>query len=189
MRDLKRALLISRAWCQCTVPVIWTKPVFSSRDPKALTEFIKVLRLANSFFNYAGFVRRLNFAPLHGTLQDRQLVEFAVCNRLERLVLTDSRYIGSRTLAKVLGQMKDLVAVDLSGVLTTNDGVLKTIASTCTKLQGINLTKCNQITDEGVVALAKQAKCLRRVSFKLVLAHGHLAKRNLFRLRLPNVEN
>lgn len=164
IKDLKRALLISRAWCQCTVPVIWTKPVFSSRDSKTLTECIKILRMANSFFNYARFVRRLNFAPLHGTLQDRQLIEFAVCSRLERLVLTDSRYIGSRTLAKVLGQMKDLVAVDLSGVLTTNDGVLKTIAATCTKLQGINLTKCNQITDDGVVALAKQAKYLRRVS-------------------------
>lgn len=147
--------------------MIWTKPVFTSRDQKTLTECIKVLRLANPSFHYARFVRRLNFAPLHGTLQDRQLIEFAVCSRLERLVLTDSRYIGSRTLAKVLGQMKELVAVDLSGVLTTNDGVLKTIAATCTKLQGINLTKCNQITDEGLVALAKQAKCLRRVSSEL----------------------
>lgn len=164
MRDLKSALLISRAWCQCTVPVIWSRPTFSSRDSKPISDIIRVLRSVNSSFNYARFVRRLNFAPIHKTLQDAQLVEFAVCSRLERLVLTDSRHIGSRTLSKVLGQMKDLVAVDLAGVLTTNDGVLNIIASTCTKLQGINLTKCSQITDDGVITLAKQAKYLRRVS-------------------------
>lgn len=164
MRDLKNALLISRAWCQCTVPIMWTKPSFSAKDPKTITDMIKVLRSSNSSFHYARFIRRLNFGPLHGTLQDAQLVEFAVCSRLERLVLTGSRYIGSRTLGKVLGQMKDLVAVDLSGVTTTNDGVLRTIGTTCTKLQGINLTGCRQITDEGIISLAEQVKYLRRVS-------------------------
>jgi F-box and leucine-rich repeat protein GRR1 len=166
------------------VPIIWTKPSFSAKDPKAITDAIKVLRSPNSTFQYARFVRRLNFGPLHGTLQDAQLVEFAVCSRLERLVLTGSRYIGSRTLGKVLGQMKDLVAVDLSGVTTTNDGVLRTIGTTCTKLQGINLTGCRQITDEGVIALAEQVKHLRRVS--LINSQNYVRLNKLPRSKLPN---
>ncbi|KAJ9101185.1 hypothetical protein QFC21_003404 [Naganishia friedmannii] len=163
MRDLKNALLISRAWCQCTVPMVWTKPTMTSKDTKTISDIIKVLRSPNPAFHYGRFVRRLNFAPLHGILQDAQLIEFAVCSRLERLVLSGSRFIGSRTLGKVLGQMKELVAIDLAGVTTTNDEVLKVIANTCKKLQGINLTGCNQITDEGLVAFAEQAKHLRRI--------------------------
>lgn len=165
-RDLQSALLVSRTWCQCAIPLIWAKPSIPHKE--ALRKIVHVIRKPSTTFEYAKFIKRINFVNVFTTLQDAQLMEFAACTRVERLTLTSARNIGSATLCHVLSKMPDLVAIDLANVMTTNDDVLKTIAATTTRLQGINLTSCIFVTDEGLIALARASKMLRRLKICLL---------------------
>lgn len=176
-RDIQSAMLVSRSWCICAVSTIWSKPSCPSRE--ALTGLIRVLRtcpppedLQNgrprssrppATFPYASFIRRLNFVPLRGSLTNEQLLEFAYCTRVERLTLAGNRGLGTETLIHLLSNMREMVAVDLSGVTATTDAVLAAVAAASDRLQGVNITGCSEVSDAGVLALAQGGRLLRRV--------------------------
>jgi hypothetical protein len=76
--------------------------------------------------------------------------------------------LSSDALRKVLGEMECLNWVDLTGVEGVDDSVLEVIGANCPRLQGAHLGTCKGVGDEGIIALAKGCKVLRRVS-RLVL--------------------
>ncbi|KZT60773.1 RNI-like protein, partial [Calocera cornea HHB12733] len=165
--DLHASLLVSRQWCQCTVELLWHKPVFTKVS--ALFKLISVLSLARPdatsplTFPYPVFLRRLNFALLGPDCTDSIFARLSLCTRLERLTLANCTALTSRALATILPQLRQLVALDCTNVHDLDDTALTAIAAACTRLQGVNLSNCAKLTDDGILALATHARLLRRV--------------------------
>lgn len=160
-RDLYHALLISRAWCECAVELLWHRPTFTRLS--TLVKLITVISRPDHTFTYARFIKRLNFLFLGIDLRDVLFSRFKLCDRLERLNLVNCSNISEDALCDVLTKFPNLIAIDLSAVVDTSDRVIHGLALVAKRLQGINLTGCNRVTDAGVLDLARECTNLRRV--------------------------
>ncbi|CAL1701042.1 unnamed protein product [Somion occarium] len=165
-RDLYHALLVSRAWCECTVELLWHRPSFTKLS--TLGKMMRVLARDDQTFIYARFIRRLNFLYLGADLTDSLFGRLAQCVRLERLTLINCNSLTDGALARVLPCCPNLVALDLTGVVETSDRAIVALASSTKKLQGINLGGCKKLTDKAVLALAANCPLLRRVKLSHV---------------------
>ncbi|KAI0952254.1 hypothetical protein AcV7_008126 [Taiwanofungus camphoratus] len=165
-RDLYNALLVSRAWCECSVELLWYRPSFSRLS--TLVKMMRVLSRADQTFLYAQFIRRLNFLYLGSDLTDSLLSRLAQCVRLERLTLINCSAISDDGLMRVLPCCPNLVALDLTGVTEVTDKSIVALASSTKKLQGINLGGCKKLTSVAVLALAQNCPLLRRVKLSNV---------------------
>ncbi|KAF8076571.1 hypothetical protein FPV67DRAFT_1559009 [Lyophyllum atratum] len=160
-RDLLSALRVSRKWCECSVELLWHKPVFPKYE--TLKKMSRRLIAPHKTFTYARFIRRLNLSTLSAAVKDDILSTFASCDRLERLTLINCDNITEHTLARVLPCFPNLVAVDLTGVVNTTNEAVIGLAYAAKRLQGINLAGCDNVSDEGIMAFAKNCPMLRRV--------------------------
>ncbi len=160
-RDLYTSLRVCRAWCECAVELLWHKPGFTSFE--TLEKMAKLLGAQNQTFTYSSFIRRLNFIALAKNLNDDVFAALANCDRLERLTLVNCVLLTPTVLTRVLPSFPNLVAIDVSGVISTTDEAVIGLASSAKRLQGINLTGCKNVTDDGVLALAENCPFLRRV--------------------------
>ncbi|KAI0082474.1 RNI-like protein [Panus rudis PR-1116 ss-1] len=165
-KDLYSALLVSRAWCECSVELLWHRPSFNKLS--TLGKMMRVLARDDQTFLYARFIRRLNFLYLGADLTDSLFSRLAQCVRLERLTLINCNQLTDGALARVLPCCPNLVALDLTGVVETTDRAVVALASSTKKLQGINLGGCKKLTDKGVLALAVNCPLLRRVKLSHV---------------------
>ncbi|KAF8631598.1 hypothetical protein AX15_002346 [Amanita polypyramis BW_CC] len=160
-RDLFSCLRVSRIWCECAVELLWHKPGFPKYD--TLEKMSKLLTRPDQSFNYAHFIRRLNFLSLGTQLKDDVFSVFARCDRLERLTLVNCEHISSTALSRILPCFTDLVAIDLSGAARTNNDAIISLALSAKRLQGINLAGCTEVSDAGIITLALNCPLLRRV--------------------------
>ena len=165
-RDIYHALLVSRAWCECSVELLWHRPSFSKLQ--TLGKMIRIFSRDNQTFLYARFIRRLNFLQLGPELTDSLFSRLAQCVRLERLTLINCSSISDAALTRVLPCCPNLVALDLTGVHETTDRAIVALASSTKRLQGINLSGCKKLTDNGLLALAANCPLLRRVKLSNV---------------------
>ena len=160
-RDLHSSLRVSRTWCECAVELLWHRPSFPD-----LTRFIQLLHVINAddkMFDYARFIRRLNFLSLGRELTDGFFLRLERCVKLERLTLIGCVEISDEALTKILPLCPNLVALDLTNISSTTDRSIIALAQSATKLQGLNLGGCKHITDEGLLALAANCSLLRRI--------------------------
>lgn len=165
-RDLYSSLLVSRAWCECAVELLWHRPSFSD-----LTRFVQMLQVIGSdekTFDYARFVRRLNFIYLSRDLTDSLFIRLAKCSKLERLTLVNCVELSDEALSRVLPLCPNLVALDLTNITACTDRSLIALARSATKLQGLNLGGCKNVTDEGIAAIASHCPLLRRIKLSNV---------------------
>ncbi|KAG6903472.1 hypothetical protein C0995_005495 [Termitomyces sp. Mi166 len=160
-RDVLNAVRVSRKWCECSVELLWHKPVFPKYD--TLKKMSKRLVAPNQTFTYARFIRRLNLSTLSSHVKDDILTTFASCDRLERLTLISCENITDHALSRVLPCFPNLVAVDLTAVINTTDEAIVGLAHAAKRLQGINLAGCSKVSDEGILAFAENCPMLRRV--------------------------
>jgi F-box and leucine-rich repeat protein GRR1 len=160
-RDLHSALLVSRAWCQCSVELLWHKPSFSGLA--SLFKLLHIITRKDQIFSYATFIRRLNFANQALDLNDQLFQRLSSCIRLERLTLVGCSLLTDTALIKVFTACPNLVALDLTHVTEVTDKSVIALATSARKLQGINLGYCKKVTDEGIFALAHLCPLLRRV--------------------------
>lgn len=179
-RDLKTCLLVSHLWCQVGVEILWHKPTFYRLN--TLYRLLDVIdppvdmykidpetfipSAPRPTFNYAQYIRRLNLMNITEGVDDRVFMRLRSCTRLERLTLQGCSKLTDDALETVLGHgnMPDIVALDLTNVKLLTDVTISAIAIGCPRLQGLNLTGCSRLTDEGVVKVAECARLLRRVS-------------------------
>ncbi|KAG5341945.1 hypothetical protein C0989_006788 [Termitomyces sp. Mn162] len=160
-RDILNAVRVSRKWCECSVELLWHKPVFPKYE--TLEKMSRRLVAPNQTFTYASFIRRLNLSTLGIHVKDDVLTTFASCDRLERLTLIDCENITDHALSRVLPCFSNLVAVDLTGVTNASDEAVIGLAHAAKRLQGINLAGCSRVSDEGILAFAENCPMLRRV--------------------------
>ncbi|KAH9819551.1 hypothetical protein DFH28DRAFT_28253 [Melampsora americana] len=161
--DLRRALLVCKAWCQCGVELLWHKPTFASTS--CLIKMLVSLANKNPTFPYITFIRRLNFSGIADHMTDHILLRLINCTRLERLTLSGCNSISDNSIIKILTNSTDLVALDLSDCKLVTDLAIEAVGQNCKLLQGLNLSGCKAITDHGLRSL-KDCKALRRLKLK-----------------------
>ncbi|KAJ7284001.1 RNI-like protein [Mycena rebaudengoi] len=161
VKDLHTALQVCRTWCECSVELLWHKPAFPSFA--TLAKMTALIDSPDQTFDYANFIRRLNFLSLGKELKDRTFTILARCDRLERLTLVNCEYISANALNQVLPAFANLVAIDLTGVVNTSNTAIVGLATSAHRLQGINLAGCKRVSDRGILALARHCPLLRRV--------------------------
>lgn len=161
-KDIYSCLLVSRLWCECSVELLWHKPIVTK-----MAAFFKMIQVVGkegeSTFAYASFIRRLNCVALAADMNDLLFSRLTACTRLERLTLIGCAGLSDDTIAKLLQCCPNLVALDLTNVAEVSDVAILQLAATSPRLQGINLGGCKKVTDVGIVELAKSCPLLRRV--------------------------
>ncbi|KIY74192.1 RNI-like protein [Cylindrobasidium torrendii FP15055 ss-10] len=161
LRDLYSTLRVCRAWCECSVELLWYKPTID--HGQTLSRISRILASPNQTFTYAGFVRRLNFLALSDRLTDQVFANFVSCVRLERLTLVGCNKLSSATLAQVIPNFTNLVAIDASGVRSVTDDLIIGVARTAPRIQGLNLTGCSLVTDAAIMEVARNCPQMRRI--------------------------
>ncbi|VDC04105.1 unnamed protein product [Peniophora sp. CBMAI 1063] len=160
-RDIHSCLLVCRAWCSCSVELLWHKPLLTS--PRALQSLINALARPDASFTYGQFIRRLNLLSVPKEVNDLHLARLTRCTRLERLTLVGCSGLSDDAVANLIVHLRDLVAVDLSGVHRASDKTVYALADNCPKLQGVNLQDCSKVSSRAVLTLAYNCPLLRRV--------------------------
>ncbi|KAI9609310.1 hypothetical protein H4Q26_007260 [Puccinia striiformis f. sp. tritici PST-130] len=181
--DLRRALLVCKAWCQCGIELLWHKPTFPSTS--CLIKMLVSLASKTQTFPYIKFIRRLNFSGIADHMTDHILLRLVNCTRLERLTLSGCNAITDDSIIKILKNSKDLVALDLpivnlSPIITPvynhskilklkycekiTDAALITVATSCPLLLEVDLVGCRLITDASLWMLWKHSSHLRELS-------------------------
>ncbi|WWD06057.1 hypothetical protein V865_004142 [Kwoniella europaea PYCC6329] len=165
-KSLLSASLVSRSWCLCAFPMIWTRPQISSIITLAsLIRVVSPPEGRTTTLPYATTIRRLHLTQLSNTLTDMLFSRLSACTRLERLTISNCVGLSSKAIIHVISHLHDLVSIDLSGITQVDDGVLEELARSCGKLQAVNLSDCRLIGDEGVRALGEGCRLLRRAKF------------------------
>lgn len=129
-----------------------------------LIAFLRVIQSPNPSLPYSETVRRLNLLTLAENITDELLLGLRYCTRIERLTLPGLTLVSSKALRTVVSQMPGMMAIDLSKSPAVNNSVVRQIAETCRKLQGLNLADCVKVEDEGILLVAKNNRLMRRVS-------------------------
>ncbi|THH03426.1 hypothetical protein EW146_g10447, partial [Bondarzewia mesenterica] len=161
LADLRNTLMVSRAWCECSVELLWHKP--SIPDYPTVIKIMQVLARDDQTFTYSQFIRRLNFLSVGPDLADNVFARLAQCTRLERITLVNCTALSDHAIARTVPSFKNLVAIDLSSVSAVTENTVLALAKNCRKLQGINLFGCQRVTSFGILALAENCPLLRRV--------------------------
>ncbi len=159
--DLRRCILVCKSWCLSGVELLWHRPAFYKAS--SLYKMVHTLSLPNQSFEYATFIRRLNFSVLGDELDNATFQRMASCVRLERLTLTGCSQLTDAHLAKVVEKTKQLVAIDLTDVVHVGDETIRRLAAGCSRLHGINLTRCANVSSAAIAELGRNCKMLRRV--------------------------
>ncbi|KDN46826.1 RNI-like protein [Tilletiaria anomala UBC 951] len=159
--ELRNCLQVCKTWCLGGVELLWHRPTFHKAS--SFYKMTYTLSVPSATFDYAMFIRRLNFSLLGEELDNATFERMAACVRLERLTLAGCRALSDEKLSAVLENTKELVAIDLTDVTQLSDRTINTLAMTCSRLQGINLTGCTLISSASVANLARNCKLLRRI--------------------------
>lgn len=164
-RDLFAALQVSRTWCLTAYPLLWSRP--SLTHPHQLASLSRTLVSLAPSLPYATAIRRLNLSMVSNRLNDYLIDGLEYCTRVDRLTVTNAEGLSTQALKRVLGNMRDVTAVDLSGTSCVENTIVRRIGESMDRLQGLNLTGCKGVGDEGLKVIAERRKNFRRVSWKL----------------------
>ncbi|KAI8340186.1 hypothetical protein BC941DRAFT_338516, partial [Chlamydoabsidia padenii] len=170
--DLLQCALTCKSWSYHALDLLWYKPYFA--HPSSWDAFCQVLGASPSSwaFPYTSFIRRINLSSLSTQVTDSQLVQFKLCDRLERVTLLGCSSLTDQGLVGLLSLKvgKHLTSMDLSDITNVTDTTILKIADTCPQLQGLNLSmckddreRCTGVTDEGIINLAIKCRHLRRI--------------------------
>lgn len=162
-QDLHSALLTCRLWSECSVEMLWYKPVLYT--PPALLKMLSTIRRESMTYEYPTFIRRLNLSYLADQISDAILLKLQPCRRLERLTLVNCKRVTDRGLCDIISRNSGLIALDVTNLDGITDLSILVAASRNKHLQGLNLSGCLKITDDAVTSIAHSCPSLRRVSF------------------------
>jgi F-box and leucine-rich repeat protein GRR1 len=160
--DLKHCMLVSREWARNSVGLLWHRP--QTTRWMSVKNVITTVRQADSFFDYASLVKRLNLSSLGNEVSDGTLQPLAGCKRIERLTLTNCTKLTDLSLTAMLKDNRALLALDVTGLDSITDRTMFALAANAVRLQGLNITNCKKITDDSLEAVARNCRHVKRVS-------------------------
>ncbi|KAK4139806.1 SCF E3 ubiquitin ligase complex F-box protein grrA [Dichotomopilus funicola] len=168
--DLLHVMLTCKRWSRNAVDFLWHRPSCSSWEK--YESVCRTLNLENPYFCYRDFVRRLNLASLSGEINDGSVVPLAGCTRVERLTLTGCNNLTDSGLIALVSNNSHLYSLDVSlpppvagRVLHDHitEASIDAISENCPRLQGLNISGCQKISNESLVRLAHRCRHLKRL--------------------------
>lgn len=159
--DILHVMLTCKRWARNSVDILWHRPACTSWEKHS--SICQTLGLQNPYFNYRDFIRRLNLAALADKVNDGSVMPLAVCNRVERLTLTNCKGLTDSGLIALVQNSSHLSALDISGDEQITEASIYAIAENCPRLQGLNVSNCTRIAPDSMVKLAENCKFIKRV--------------------------
>lgn len=166
--DLLSVMLVNKTWASNSVALLWQRP--NCADSRKHELICNTISLQHPYFDYSGFVKRLNLQALAKDVNDGTVIPFASCNRIERLTLTHCTRLTDGGLMPLLKNNNNLLALDISNDIDKtrlNSEIthksIEVLAEHCRKLQGLNVSECRLITNESMVKLAEGCRQIKRV--------------------------
>lgn len=160
--DLLHCMLTSKRWARNSVDLLWHRPACTNFNRHK--SICQTLGLPNQYFHYKDFIKRLNLASIADKVNDGSVLPLAVCNRIERLTLTNCKNLTDIGLIPLVQDSHHLLALDISGDDQITEATVFAIAEHCRRLQGLNVSGCTRISNEGMIKLAESCKYIKRVS-------------------------
>lgn len=164
--EVLQCMLTCKRWSRNAVEMLWHRPMCSS-----WANFQVICRALHSdgkgtppFFAYHEFIKRLNLAALAADLNDGSVMPLSVCNRVERLTLTNCRGLHDGGIMALVENNSSLLALDISGASQITEKTILAIAENCKRLQGLNISQCYKVSNESMIELAKSCRYIKRVS-------------------------
>lgn len=161
--DLLHCMLTCKRWARNSVDLLWHRPACTNWGRHK--SICQTLGLPNQYFHYKDFIKRLNLASIADKVSDGSVLPLAVCNRIERLTLTNCKNLTDIGLIPLVQDSHHLLALDISGDDQITEATVFAIAEHCRRLQGLNVSSCTKISNEGMIKLAESCKYIKRVSF------------------------
>ncbi|KAK4222518.1 SCF E3 ubiquitin ligase complex F-box protein grrA [Podospora fimiseda] len=161
LSDVLHVMLTCKRWSRNAVDILWHRPSCTSWEKHNL--ICRTLSVENPYFHYRDFVKRLNLASLHESVNDGSVVPLAACNRVERLTLTNCKNLTDSGLIPLITNNTHLLALDISNDDQITEASIYAIAEQCKRLQGLNVTGCGKISNESLINLAKSCRYLKRL--------------------------
>jgi len=173
--DLLHAMLTCKRWARNAVDILWHRPSCSTW--KKHESICQTLSLEHPYFAYRDFVRRLNLAALAEEVNDGSVQPLTECKRVERLTLTSCINLTDSGLIALVENNSHLYSLDVSYPVPnttpgTQEPVLRghitetsvdAITQNCPRLQGLNISGCQKISNESLVRLAQRCRYLKRL--------------------------
>ncbi|SPN98717.1 related to protein GRR1 [Cephalotrichum gorgonifer] len=163
--EVLQCMLTCKRWARNAVDLLWHRPLCSTW-PK----FKAICRAMQSdskglppFFAYHDFIKRLNLAALASELNDGSVMALSVCNRVERLTLTNCRGLHDGGIMGLVENNSSLLALDISGASQITEKTIVAIAENCKRLQGLNISGCHNVSNESMIELAKACRYIKRL--------------------------
>lgn len=160
--DLQHCMLTCKRWARNSVDLLWHRPACTNWSRHG--SICQTLGLPNQYFSYKDFIKRLNLASIADKVNDGSVLPLAVCNRIERLTLTNCKNLTDTGLIPLVQNSHHLLALDISGDDQITEATVFAIAEHCKRLQGLNVSGCTKISNEGMIKLAESCKYIKRVS-------------------------
>jgi F-box and leucine-rich repeat protein GRR1 len=159
--DLLHVMLTCKRWARNAVDILWHRPACTSWERHS--SICQTLGVPSPYFNYRDFIRRLNLAALADRVNDGSVMPLAVCNRVERLTLTNCKGLTDSGLIALVRNSNHLSALDISGDEQITEASIYAIAENCPRLQGLNVSSCIRIAPDSMVKLAESCRFIKRV--------------------------
>ncbi|KAI1329090.1 hypothetical protein F5Y16DRAFT_133070 [Xylariaceae sp. FL0255] len=159
-QELLNCMLTCKRWARNVVEILWHRP--SCQTWEKHHAICNTLGRDNPLFAYNEFIKRLNLSSLEN-VNDGSVIPLAVCNRVERLTLTQCVGLTDVGLKPLVTNNPHLLALDISLDRNITEASILAIAGNCRKLQGLNVSGCNQISNESLVTLAENCRYIKRL--------------------------
>ncbi|KAL2146635.1 hypothetical protein VTI28DRAFT_3134 [Corynascus sepedonium] len=169
--DLLHVMLTCKRWARNAVDILWHRPSCSTWEKYQI--ICQTLSLEHPYFSYRDFVRRLNLAALANKVNDGSVQPLAECTRVERLTLTGCSNLTDSGLIALVKNNSHLYSLDVSSPSTTAPGPvmrdhiteasIDAITENCPRLQGLNISGCQRVSNVSLVRLAQRCRYLKRL--------------------------
>ncbi|KAI0995223.1 SCF E3 ubiquitin ligase complex F-box protein [Podosphaera aphanis] len=160
-QDLLNCMRVSKRWSRNCVDLLWHRPACTTWGKHSF--ICRTLSLPEPYFAYRDFVKRLNLAGLADDINDGSVLPLAVCNRVERLTLTNCEGLSDNGLMSLLGGSHNLLALDISGDTQITERSMEVLANNCRRLQGLNVTGCVRISPSSMMLVADKCRSIKRL--------------------------
>lgn len=161
-QDLLNCMCVSKRWARNSVDLLWHRPACTTWNKHG--SICRTLTIANPYFAYRDFIKRLNLATLAGGVNDGSVFPLSVCTRVERLTLTNCEGLTDHGLKGLLTDCSHLLALDISGDTQITEASMFTLADNCRRLQGLNISGCTRISNESMIKVAEKCRYIKRAS-------------------------
>jgi F-box and leucine-rich repeat protein GRR1 len=160
--DLLNCMLVCKRWARNSVDLLWHRPACTTWIKHS--SICKTLSIADPYFAYRDFIKRLNLATLADQVNDGSVTTLAVCTRVERLTLTNCEGLTDSGLIGLVTDSSHLLALDISGDTQITELSMFALADNCQRLQGLNISGCTQISNKSMINVAENCRYIKRVS-------------------------